>query len=161
MPVTSLLAWSVIDDGLFIFSREPDALGLRVIVWLLDRSQSITPRWSLLRGTYILAQGDQLLWGSGWEPVSTRGVSRKWSWIWGFVWISMEHNRATSGPPPCAGLATLPPPWLWAPPAGLPVSAKCPCPACHQLPISFSQWGTENERGALETPAENRSQKSS
>lgn len=67
----------------------------------------------------------------------------------------MEHNRETSGPPPCAGLATLPPLWLWAPPAGLPVSAKHQCPARHQLPISFSQWGTEKEPGALKTPAEN------
>lgn len=67
----------------------------------------------------------------------------------------MEHNRATSGPPPCAGLATFPPLWLWAPPAGLPVSAKHQCPARHQLPISFSQWGTEKEPGASKTPAEN------
>lgn len=67
----------------------------------------------------------------------------------------MEHNRATSGPPPCAGLAALPPPRLWASPAALPVHAECQCPARHQLPISFSQWGTEKGRGALKTPAEN------
>lgn len=67
----------------------------------------------------------------------------------------MEHDRATSGPPPCAGLATLPLPWLWAPPAGFPVSARHQCPACHQLPISFSQWGTKKELGTLKMPTEN------
>lgn len=157
LSCTRSLAVSMI-YGLFYFQQRAGRFGSsRYCLIALQKPINNTQVKFSAKAHKLLAWGDQLLWGSGLVPVSNGGVSRKWSWIWGFVWISMEHNRATSGPPPCAGFHTS----LLRCGSGHLLqgflrSAKHQCPARHQLPISFSQWGTEKEPGASKMPpAEN------